>query len=159
VRAIQKAIEEAKRMFATLKSGRLEVTLLSSLAEGADRLVALEVLKVPGSILEVVLPLEREDYMQDFESVESKREFEELFSCARSVRRVAQKHSRNEAYEQAGRYIVDHCDVLIALWDGKPAAGQGGTAEIVEYARKKNRPLIWIHTEDPVQVTIELRRT
>lgn len=50
---------------------------------------------------------------------------------------------------------MDNCDVLLALWNGKPAAGQGGTAEIVHYARQKGCPLFWIHTDDPAQATYE----
>ena len=43
---------------------------------------------------------------------------------------------------QVGQYVVDHCDVLIAVWDGQPARGRGGTAEIVQYAQEQNRPII-----------------
>jgi hypothetical protein len=38
-----------------------------------------------------------------------------------------QKSRREAAYEAAGRYVVDHCDLLIAVWDRKPAQGRGGT--------------------------------
>jgi hypothetical protein len=42
--------------------------------------------------------------------------------------------AREDAYARAGHAIVDASDVLVALWDGKPARGRGGTAEIVQYA-------------------------
>ena len=129
-------------------------TILSLMAEGADRVVAREILKEKDSILEVVLPLPKEDYMNDFVTSESKTEFEEFIVQAAAIKELLPARSRNEAYEQAGQYVVDHCDVLLALWNGKPAAGQGGTAEIVAYARKKKRPLFWIHTEK-VQLTFE----
>jgi hypothetical protein len=45
------------------------------------------------------------------------------------------RESRTEAYEQAGRYVVEHSDVLVAVWDGLSASGRGGTAEIVAWAR------------------------
>lgn len=48
---------------------------------------------------------------------------------------------RERAYEAAGRYVVDHCDMLLAVWDGRPARGRGGTAEIIAYARRRERPL------------------
>jgi hypothetical protein len=38
--------------------------------------------------------------------------------------------------------------VLVALWDGQPSRGKGGTAEIVEYARKRKRPILIISTTD-----------
>jgi hypothetical protein len=42
--------------------------------------VAREGLRVSGSMLEVVLPLEKNDYMKDFETGESRKEFEELLN-------------------------------------------------------------------------------
>jgi hypothetical protein len=122
---------------------------LSPLAEGADRLVAWEVLRFPGAELEAVLPLAKADYLKDFKTSESRDEFEELLSRTGRVIELSPAGSRSEAYFQAGRYLVDHCDILIALWNGKPAAGRGGTAEIVEYARRQRRALYWIHTADP----------
>jgi len=132
--------------------------VLSPLAEGADRMVVREVLKVHESTLEVVLPLEKDDYMRDFETSQSKEEFEKLLSQASSIRTLSHKAERTEAYEQMGRYVIDQCDVLIALWDGKPSAGQGGTEEIVKYARDTNCPLVWIRTDAPEKITIELGR-
>lgn len=156
--AIQSAIHSIRQMVPDLRSTPLLLCVLSPLAEGADRLVTRQVFKVLGAVLEVVLPLEKDDYMQDFETRESIEEFEELLSQARSVRLLTSKGSRVEAYEQVGRYIVDQCDVLLALWDGKPAVGRGGTQEIVRYARQNNCPLIWIHTDDPSQITLEMGR-
>jgi hypothetical protein len=122
---------------------------LSPLAEGADRLVAREVLRFPGAELEALLPLAKADYLKDFKTPASREEFEELLSRAVRIIELPSASSRSEAYLQAGRYVVDHCDILIALWDGKPAGGRGGTAEIVEYARRQRRALYWIHTADP----------
>ena len=158
IQGINLAIEESRQIAPSLKSTPLVLSILSPLAEGADRMVAREVLKVPGSMLEVVLPLEKDDYMQDFGTSESRDEFEELLSQARSVRLLSSKSHRSEAYEQVGRYIVDQCDVLIALWDGKPAADRGGTAKTVQYARETGCPLVWINTEDSGQVTVEVGR-
>lgn len=153
--SIQTAIEKARQMVPPLKSTPLVLTILSPLAEGADRLVTQEVLKYPEAILEVVLPLERDDYLKDFETAESKAEFEKLISLARSVRVLPPKDDRTEAYEQVGRYMVDQCEVIIALWNGKKASGRGGTQEIVDYARKTKCPLIWINTEEEGKVTLE----
>jgi putative Ca2+/H+ antiporter (TMEM165/GDT1 family) len=121
-------------------------TVVSPLAEGADRLVAQEALKEPNTDLEVPLPLPREDYLRDFESDTSKREFADLVTRAREVVELGPFVSREDAYEGVGRYVVDRCDVLLALWDGQPSAGQGGTAEIIAYAEKNHVPLLWINT-------------
>jgi hypothetical protein len=39
------------------------------------------------------------------------------------------------AYFAAGKLIVNRCDLLLAVWDGQPAGGLGGTGDIVGYAR------------------------
>lgn len=103
----------------------------------------------------MVLPLDKEDYLRDFELPGSRAEFEKLLSRAQYVKQLSPRDSRSEAYAQVGRYVVDHCDVLIALWDGKPAGGPGGTAEIIHYAREKKCPLFWIHTDGTVPVMEE----
>lgn len=134
------------------------LTAISPLAEGADRLVAKEVLKEPEAELEAPLPLRREEYLHDFESVGSKREFEDLLSRAREVMELASSGSREEAYQRVGRYIVDRCDVLVALWDGRHSSGPGGTAEIVAYAREHHVPLLWIAAKGRYEIVEELGR-
>jgi hypothetical protein len=144
-------IERVRRARTTAISFRI----LSPLAEGADRVVARVVLDYPGARLDAVIPLTVEDYLEDFETEESKKEFRDLLArCRRPVplrtRRVAedrrdpgdQAELRRDAYGQVGQYVVDHCDVLIAVWDGQPARGRGGTAEVVKYAEEQNRPII-----------------
>ncbi|MCU1689306.1 MAG: hypothetical protein JWN20_1234 [Jatrophihabitantaceae bacterium] len=116
--------------------------VISPLAEGADRLVARAVLDRPGGALEVLLPLRVSDYLTDFATPASRAEFRELLAAARSVAVVpGDEPSRAAAYERVGRAVVDGCDVLIALWDGEPGAGRGGTAEIVHYARANGVPV------------------
>lgn len=143
----------------------LAFTVLTPLAEGADHLVAREALKFHGSEIVVVLPLEREDYARDFATAESKAEFDELCQKAGRVYSLEPpfpesagsepEEERKRAYEEAGRHVVDHCDVLIAVWDGKPARGRGGTADVVAYAREKKRPLIIVSSEHPERIILE----
>jgi hypothetical protein len=126
--------------------------VISPLAEGADRLLAREVLNWNSEgekpVLETVLPLPEEDYLNDFVEERSKEEFRGLLSRAKSVIVLEKTASCNAAYEQVGHYVVDNCDVLIAIWDGKPAAGQGGTADIVKYAQKADKYIFWIDSMD-----------
>ncbi|MGD1058024.1 MAG: DUF4231 domain-containing protein, partial [Solirubrobacteraceae bacterium] len=60
--------------------------------------------------------------------------------------RLRESRHREEAYDRAGRYIVDRSDVLIAIWDGREPQGHGGTAEIVEYARQCGVPVLVVPT-------------
>jgi hypothetical protein len=133
----------------------IRYSVVTPLAEGADRVVARAVCSYDGARLDAVLPLAFEDYLEDFKTEESRMEFQELL--ARSRRPVYLRHSRigaeartpDEAadlrlvaYEHGGHYVVSHCDVLIAIWDGQQSCGRGGTAEIVEYAVAQFRPVI-----------------
>ncbi|MDE2459739.1 MAG: hypothetical protein KGL98_00690 [Gammaproteobacteria bacterium] len=41
---------------------------------------------------------------------------------------------RDACYENVGLHIVNHAQLIVALWNGVPATDRGGTAQIVEYA-------------------------
>jgi hypothetical protein len=41
--------------------------------------------------------------------------------------------ARSRQYARAGAFIVERCQVLIALWDGEPARGPGGTGALVRW--------------------------
>ena len=124
------------------------VEVWSSLAEGADRIVA-SLVPDTADRLVVVLPLEPADYSDDFDSPESVERFERLVATADRVDVVGAdaSGSRASAYERAGLRIVENCDVLLALWDGETSQGRGGTAEIVDVARRLGRDVVVIPTE------------
>ncbi len=121
------------------------LTVISALAEGADRLVARRILARRGAHLVVPLPLPQSDYMADFESPASREEFLDLLALAEQVVTLPPVSNRDQAYAAAGRFVLGHCDVLVAIWDGKPAQGLAGTSEIVALARAGGLPLAWIH--------------
>jgi hypothetical protein len=118
--------------------------IISPLAEGADRLVA-SVLINRGASLVALLPMPREDYQQDFVSETSRQEFFHLLDIANQVIEIPYKNNRLEAYRQIGHFVIDNCDVLIAIWDGHNAQGKGGTGEFVALARQRKKPVAWIH--------------
>ena len=122
----------------------LKLSVLSPLAEGADRLVAKRVLAREGGELEAVLPMDEREYEADFATDASRAEFRSLLARACTIHRLPPVPKREEAYAAAGRYVVDRCDILIAVWDGAPEEGRGGTAEIVRYARARARRLVII---------------
>lgn len=159
--------EESQELIRRSAHTPMALGILSPLAEGADRLVAQEVLKSPDAVLEVALPLVGEEYIKDFQTDSSQREFLDLLHEARHPVSLRTKtleeeypggdlaEERRNAYRDVGHYVVDHCDVLIALWDGQASRGKGGTAEIVEYARNSDRPMIVISTIAPHDVIVE----
>jgi hypothetical protein len=162
-RRIPEIFDECPRVPMLKKGSNARTTIhfcvITSLAEGADRIVAKEVLKTVQSRIEVILPLSKEDYLNDFSSKASKKEFEALLKKDPTPRILRTrtlkeqfpgfgagrlKEERDQAYNGAGEYIVDHCDVLMAVWDGQDAEGRGGTGDIVAYARKRGCPLVII---------------
>lgn len=127
-------------------------TLLSPLAEGADRLVAREFLNLPDGVLHAVLPLPAEEYLKDFATPASQAEFSRLLAAAAEITVLPPLATRAAAYTAAGCYVVDHCDILLAIWDGQPARGSGGTGEVVAYAQKCGRHMVMIDSNDPSRV-------
>ncbi|MFF2008667.1 hypothetical protein ACFVWY_06270 [Streptomyces sp. NPDC058195] len=120
--------------------GSLEA--LSSLAVGADQLFA-DLALARGADLTVVIP--SGDYESCFADAVELARYRALKDRAVREVRLDYPHSTDEAYYAAGAYIADHCDRLLAVWDGQPARGLGGTGDIVTYARSLGRPvtIIW----------------
>lgn len=146
---VRHALQRARHLVPTSSATPVYLTAVSPLAEGADRLVAREVLATSGAMLQVPLPMAPEAYEEDFASAMSREEFRALLAKADDVLVLPGSGTFAEAYERAGHYVVDHCDVLIALWNGQQAGGRGGTAEIVARARERGRPLVWVRMEAP----------
>ena len=141
---VEGGVNEALRKIEEAFPGR-SLTVVSALAEGADRLVARRVLERSGARLVAPLPLPRADYMADFESAASTREFLALLEKATQVVELPAAASREEAYEAAGSYVLERCDVLLTVWDGRGAQGHGGTGSIVARARVRVLPIAWVH--------------
>jgi len=145
---------EASNKLTTAAATPIAFSVISPLAEGADRLVARSVLAKDG-LLEVVLPMPREEYENDFDTAESRSEFTNLL--AHSHRMVEldcgvatnDPDYRKRAYRCVGEEVVKRCDILVAMWDGQPSRGMGGTAEIVELAITSGRPVLIISTSKP----------
>ena len=155
--------EQVRRALARIRElarGRTPTRLavVSPLAEGADQLVAAVALEWdPEASLEVLLPAPEAEYVRRFEQEESRAMFRELAARASSVVPLEPApETPEEAYEQVGRQVVDSSDVVIALWDGQPARGPAGTANVVAYARQRRVPLIWIETRPPFATREEL---
>lgn len=162
--SIRKVIKELDELLTKeLKHSPHTFMTLSPLAEGSDRLVAREVLdwRGPGGcyhpFLEVVLPMPEEVYVKDFKSEASVQEFREFLAGARLIKVIDSARTREDAFEIAGHYVVQGSDILIAIWNGKAAAGQGGTADIVSYARASGHQLVVIDAESG-KISYELDR-
>lgn len=126
------------------RAGRCRPHAISSIAEGADRLFADAALAL-GYRLLVLLPFASADYETTFSDQTSTPHFRALLGSAIDVVELPGSLGASKAaYEASGRAIVDRSDIIIAVWDGKPAAGRGGTPEIIEYAATRGKPVLWI---------------
>lgn len=130
-------------------------TVVSALAEGADRLVAHRLLAREGTRLVAVLPLERDDYAADFATEASRQDFADLLSRADEVVRVPPQLSREAAYEAGGDAVLARVDALVAVWDGQVAQGPGGTGGVVAEARARGLPLAWVRAGNRTPGTVE----
>lgn len=139
----REAIASVVHRLAARHPGRLAG--FSSAAAGADSLFG-EVALGLGIPWLVVLPFAREEFARDF-TAQQWQTTTTLLDRAASIQTVPATTDRDEAYLEAGLRTVDESDVVIAVWNGAPAAGTGGTAEVVAYARKVGRPLVWIHSD------------
>jgi hypothetical protein len=138
----------------TSRQTPLNWSVISSLAKGADRIVARSAMDKLNASLEVILPFDVNEYRKDFNTQDDLEEFNQLFGRANNKATLQnitfpENKTRQEGYEQAGIEVVDSCEILITVWDGKAARGRGGTAEIIRYACSINRPVIWINALEP----------
>lgn len=120
------------------------MTIYSPLAEGGDRFVVKRAVEKYNARVVVPLPLAVEEYKKDFSSEISKNEFEHLLAAADQVVQLPTQSTREQAYLAAGLYVLDHCDVLIALWDGQKARGKGGVGDIVAEAQHRKLSILWV---------------
>jgi hypothetical protein len=126
-----------------------ELIAISSIAVGADTIFAEEVIRA-GIKWIVILPMARELFRDDFTPEEWTRA-ERLIAQAAEVRTLRGKE-RPQVYVDGGKATVDESDFLFAVWDGKPAQGPGGTAEVLAYAKMLGRA-ITVFREDETGVS------
>ena len=118
--------------------------LVSPLAEGADQIAA-SVALAKGFTLGATLPFARGTYEQDFAAGPPREAFHALVAQAQSVLELpGDRDASLAAYVMAGRATIAHCDLLIAIWDGEPPRGRGGTAEVVEIALLQGTPILHV---------------
>jgi hypothetical protein len=124
--------------------------LATSLAEGVDRLAAEAALELGYELL-CPLPFAADDYERDFSDPASVAAFRRLLASAAQVTTMALPAGAERAsgYTAAGRAVLTASDVLVAVWDGEPARGEGGTGQMVEEASARALPVVWLGVDPP----------
>jgi hypothetical protein len=148
----------------------IKLTAVTSLAAGADRIVARAIYEVASEsavprnrIVEAVLPMPQQAYEEDFTDRADLDEFRTLLLLDRGAHHtnptpvvccpcfpLATEQgdatlSREDAYAAAGRHVVGASEILIAIWDPSRHAGRGGTEDTVREALDRGRLVLWLN--------------
>jgi hypothetical protein len=115
---------------------------VSSVASGGDLLFAESCLEL-GFAVRILLPLPKEQFREDFDAASWQRA-ERILDRAMSVEVFGGSDTREESYYECGIETVQQSQLLLALWDGEPSRGLGGTADIFDFAKNQNRPVVWM---------------
>lgn len=115
---------------------------VTCLARGADQVFARVVLDLGGTV-EVVLPAA--DYRDRKVKPDNAAEFDELIGKATTVHTMPFAESGREAYMAASEHVLSTVEFMVAVWDGGPSGGYGGTADVVAAARERGIPVtvVW----------------
>lgn len=123
--------------------------LVSALAEGADRFAA-HAAKAKGWGMESPLPFLIPRYEQDFADEASITEFQSLLKAADLVAPIdgealiAAGAGGAAPYAAVGEALLQDADALLAVWNGAPKKGPGGTAEVLENALAGGMCVVWL---------------
>lgn len=155
------ACELTEQLYGTLPPGYLHgeprLRVISPLAEGADRLAAQQALNL-GYALQCPLPFSQSFYETTF-SVEydSHKEFRDLLSKAERIMEIkgANEYFTSQAYADVSSVVVNHADILLAVWDGTPNRYIAGTYATIHQALRRHIPIIIIdaaavHKDTPI---------
>jgi hypothetical protein len=120
---------------------------VSPIADGADQIAA-EVALDLGWELQAVLPFGRAEYRASLANSGARERFDKLLERATCALELPGDKDRElDAYVMTGRATVAHCDMLIAVWDGLPPRGRGGTGEVVQLAITRGTAVIHLPPE------------
>ncbi|MFE3505400.1 hypothetical protein [Kitasatospora sp. NPDC059160] len=139
-RGLTAEIEEQVRQLLGSSLPREEpssLTVLSCIADGPDAWLA-EIALERGGQLEVVIPADGyRDGLPDWHHPL----YDRLLGSAAAVHRTGLTESDSAAHMAGSELLVQQVDKLLAVWDGLPARGYGGTADVVAYARQRGVPV------------------
>lgn len=128
------------------RGGEATYRLVTMLAEGADLIAAGEaaIRSIPVC---AILPGAAAAYRATFEHPGSATAFDAALAAAERVYELPLATIDDPAFGQANALILAQSDLLVAVWDGRPARGPAGTAEVVQAAIEQRIPTIVVRPE------------
>jgi len=110
-----------------------ELVGVSCIADGPDSWFAEAVLDHGGRVEVVVPAAEYRDGLPHWHHPT----YDRLIHLACDVHETGMTASDAQAHMTGSEILVGLVDELLAVWDGKPARGHGGTADVVAYAKRQ----------------------
>lgn len=114
----------------------------TALAIGADQMFA-EILLAHEIPYTAVLPCR--EIVNTFETPEHLQNYRRLLHRAAAVETLAFVEPSEQAFFAAGKRVVELAELVIAVWNGLPARGLGGTADVVKYALAQHKRVLHIN--------------
>ena len=123
---------------------RPRLQFVSPVADGADQIAAVAALEL-GWELQAILPFDRATYRASLANDRAREQMDSLISRATCLLELPGELDHSlDAYVMTGRATVAHCDILIAVWDGLPPRGRGGTGEVVQLALTRGTAIVHV---------------
>ena len=120
--------------------------MISGMAMGIDMICAELVLELknicPDVTLEAAIPCRGQDLLW---SQKYRNRYGQILERCDSIHVVSEEYT-DDCMERRNKYMVDKCDLLLAVWNGKP----GGTGNTISHAKKQGKQIIMI---DPFNLT------
>ena len=108
---------------------------ISGMAQGADQIFAQAAVEknIP---LTCCYPYRKSSFHQEEQKILNKAE---------DIKFISEAYTGNRVYWFRDKYMVDNCDLLLAVWDGIKA---GGTWLTINYAQKIGKPVIFYNFKE-----------
>lgn len=115
--------------------------IITGMALGVDQWAALVALELGIPFIAAVPFVGQDSKWKRYE----RDAYHKLLRQAQRVFIVSPGDYSHEKMSRRNRFMVNGCDVLLAVWNGR---AEGGTYNCVTYARKVKRPIIRVDPDD-----------
>ncbi|VAW78436.1 hypothetical protein MNBD_GAMMA15-1490 [hydrothermal vent metagenome] len=144
-----------------------QFTLINSLAEGADQLVAEVVRALPYSFrLSCPIPFPSSKYKQLFSTSADRENFDRLVADEQLAPVIIEMDcsadtpkQRQQGYRAAADMLLDNTDILVALYDPEKVGDTGGSLDTTEIAVQRRIPVIHLNTKNPQAISHVIKLT
>lgn len=103
--------------------------------------------KYPHIALSAAIPCKNQERHWDYDSI---TRYNRILQSVNNIIFVSNTSYFNGCMQKRNRYMVDNCDLLLAVFDGQ----QGGTMRTVEYAKKTGRRIVVIDPKIMMRISL-----